>query len=240
MSLSAGLFSCVCTRVCLSRGQWEWWVCKRVTSSGLYIAPPSSPRLSLGAVLKFQTQLFWSDLHKEQTLLNCCWQLKDSHKTTREDALYFKTTFQCKDSKVAGATEGWLGPGGGAEAKVETEHIALKYGAPTRRLIYTSLCWSSTVEYLSIPVGRVHSQWNKSLLTLWHHLLHCDCSSEVSHCPHLAGFTLAMDLPVCGFLPVSFGSNVGYSYHEGFLSCLRHTSFTLPACHFLKDGASHF
>lgn len=45
---------CVCVHLCMSRGQWEWWVCKRVTSSGLYIAPPSSPRLSLGAVLKFQ------------------------------------------------------------------------------------------------------------------------------------------------------------------------------------------
>lgn len=45
---------CMCVHLCMSRGQWEWWVCKRVTSSGLYIAPPSSPRLSLGAVLKFQ------------------------------------------------------------------------------------------------------------------------------------------------------------------------------------------
>lgn len=48
------VFVLMCLQLCMSRGQWEWWVCKRVTASSLYIAPPSAPRLALGAVLKFQ------------------------------------------------------------------------------------------------------------------------------------------------------------------------------------------
>lgn len=48
------VFVLMCLELCMSRGQWEWWVCKRVTASSLYIAPPSAPRLALGAVLKFQ------------------------------------------------------------------------------------------------------------------------------------------------------------------------------------------
>lgn len=102
-------------------------------------------------------------------------------------------------------------PGGGAEAKVETDSWSVgSYSSQawgrTQHLIYTSLCRSSTVEYLSIHVGRVHSQWNSwpvpfVILTLWHLSL-CDCntcSSEASLRPHSGGLTMAMALPFCGY-----------------------------------------
>lgn len=89
---------CLCVCVCLcaecvSGGQWEWWVCKRVTSSGLNIAPPSSPRLSLSrGSVEIPTQLFWSDLHK-QTLLDCHWQPKGQPPQPSQRSALFQRNF---------------------------------------------------------------------------------------------------------------------------------------------------
>lgn len=88
VSVGVSAFACVRTCACMNRGQWEWWVCKRVTVSRLYIVPSSSPRLSRGSV-EIPTQLFWSDLHREQTLLSWSWQIKESHKTAFKEALCF-------------------------------------------------------------------------------------------------------------------------------------------------------
>lgn len=120
--LSACMYSFLCMSVylCLGRGQWEWWVCKRVTAS-LFIAPHSSPLAPSRNSVEIPAQLFWSDLHKEPTPLNSYWQLKDSHAAAFKEALHFRSFFsplmRFKDSKVTGAAARRKGGRSEAEQK---------------------------------------------------------------------------------------------------------------------------
>ncbi len=132
-------------------------------------------------------------------------------------------------------TEKWWQAGDGAEAKVETDSWSVgSYSSqawgPMRRLICTSLCWSSTVEYFSIPVGSVHSRRNKLVVSSVILRRHFDTVSSrvIATLAALRRRVVFTVLPWLwlfrsvdtAYLPVSFGLNVGYSCHESFLSRL--------------------
>lgn len=143
-------------------------------------------------------------------------------------------------------------PGGGAEAKVETDSWSVgSYSSqawgPAQCLIYSSLCWSSTVEYLSIPVGRVHSAVSSVILRRLFDTISSSLIAALAALRREVVLTRAVSPWLwlvrsvdTAYLAHSFGLNVGYSCHESCLSRFMHTFFTLPAHHFLKDGASHF
>lgn len=245
----------MCVHLCMSRGQWEWWVCKRVTSSGLYIAPPSSPRLSLGAVLKFQPNSSGQISTRSRLYLTATENYKTAGKSHSQRSTLFQCHFPMRGFQGQGScrTVEWWQAGIGAEAKVEIDSwsagsCSSEAWGPAQPRIHPGLCWSSTLEHFSIPVGRVHSRVTTELVgclpcyferTLWHQLSLCDCNTRRLQ----DVFTRAVLLWLFRSVDSAYfhlDLNVEYSCHGVFLYDPRCTFFALPDNHFLKDGASHF
>lgn len=222
---------CMCVHLCMSRGQWEWWVCKRVTSSGLYIAPPSSPRASLGAVLKFQPNSSGQISTRSRLYLTATENYKTAGKSHSQRSTLFQCNFPMRGFQGQGScrTVEWWQAGIGAEAKVEIDSwsagsCSSEAWGPAQPRIHPGLCWSSTLEHFSIPVGRVHSRVTTELVgclscyferTLWHQLSLCDCNTrrlqDVFTRAVLTWLWLFRSVD-SAYFPVSFGCGIQLSW----------------------------
>lgn len=195
------LCDCMHVHLCMGKGQWEWWVCKRVTASSLYITPPSSPLAPSRNSVEIPAQIFWSDLHKEPTPLNSYWQLKDNHTAASKNHFIsgpFGFSFPNELQGFQGhgkccAETGWQ-VAGLAEVQVEPDSCSVgsdscQTWGLAETLIYPNLCWTRTFGKLWITFGRVSSQqsprsqavftWTLSLW-LWLHQTGYKLSSRVS------------------------------------------------------------
>lgn len=178
--------------MCMTRGQWEWWVCKWVPASGLYIAPLSAPRLSLGAVLKFQPNSSGQSSTKNRLYLTATDNLR-----TATEALSKKHFISILSNGPDGLQghwncrmEIWWQTWGGVEAKVETDcrpwgSCSTQAWGPALPLLRANVFKRRTMEYFLPPVGNVDWTERPSSYSFWyfdlkclHQLYLCDCSSQ--------------------------------------------------------------
>lgn len=181
-------FLCDCmhdVHLCMGKGQWEWWVCKRVTASSLYITSPSSPLAPSRNSVEIPAQIFWSVLHKEPTPLNSYWQLKDNHTAASKKlfisgpfgfvCFFFNALQGFQGHGNCCAETGWQ-VGGLVDVQVEPDRCSVgsdscQTWGLTETLIYPNLCWSKTFGKLWITFGRVSSRSNPAVdfvnLKLW-------------------------------------------------------------------------
>lgn len=127
------MFVCVGLCVFLRRGQWEWQVCKTVTASALYIASPSSLKLSPTEKAVVQSQHNFAGRTKTRRR---DWLVSHFQRLQICASFHFFFSVGFGDSKVRGATahRRHSRSGGGAEAKVETDRRPIDW--------CTRLAWS--------------------------------------------------------------------------------------------------
>jgi len=246
----------LCLHLCMSRGQWEWWVCKRVTASSLYIVPPSSLWLSLEAVLKFQPNSSGQTFARSRLYLTATDNLETTKKSfskTHFISLLLSNGLQGIQGHGNYCTEEGWHVRSGADAKVETDswHV----GSYSCQAWDTAQPLFKTLEIFSVPVGKVHLRQNKFALVVASVVLkghsHTIFSSATVSTWRRQVASRGQFQPGNGtsnldttYLPVSFGLNVGYSRNAAvmtafflasgtsfsfYLSCFERWSFTLLA-----------